>query len=72
MLYLVLTLNIFNFFIANFEHVFISWAQDKIHKTTYVHIKHWRSFFKIHKTTYVHIKQWRSFFKIHKNNFRAH
>ena len=22
-----------NFFIANFEHVFVSWAQDKIHKT---------------------------------------
>ena len=22
------------FFIVNFEHVFVSWAQDKIHKTT--------------------------------------
>ena len=22
-----------NLFIANFEHVFVSWAQDKIHKT---------------------------------------
>ena len=26
-----------NFFIANFEHVFVSCAQDKIHKTAYVH-----------------------------------
>ena len=26
-------------FIVKFEHVFVSWAQDKIHKTTEVHIK---------------------------------
>ena len=31
-------INLF-FFIINFEHVFVNWAQDKIHKTTYVHIK---------------------------------
>ena len=24
---------------GNFEHVFVSWAQDKIHKTTWVIIK---------------------------------
>ena len=30
---------IYFFFIINFEHVFVNWAQDKIHKTTYVHIK---------------------------------
>ena len=38
MLYLSLTLNTLadssNFFIVNFEHVFASWAQDKIHKIT--------------------------------------
>ena len=43
MLYLLLTLNTFSrlikFFIVNFEHVSVGWAQDKIHKTTYVHIK---------------------------------
>ena len=26
-------------FIINFEHAFVSWAQDKIHKTTQVRIK---------------------------------
>ena len=27
------------FFIINFEHAFVSWAQDKIHETTEVHIE---------------------------------
>ena len=42
MLYLYLNLNIcilIYFFIINFEHVFISWTQDKIQKTTEVHIE---------------------------------
>ena len=27
------------FLIVNFEHVFVSWAQDKVHKATSVQIK---------------------------------
>ena len=42
MLYLFLTLNRFSrlmkFFIVNFGHVFVSLAQDKVHKKTHVHI----------------------------------
>ena len=46
-----------NFFIADFEHVFVSWAQDKIHKTAYVHSEKQGSSFKtctcdISKTTW--------------------
>ena len=33
------------FFIINLEHAFVRWAQDKMHKTTEVHVKKQGSFF---------------------------
>ena len=36
---MVTVLRVNNKIIVDFEHVFVSWAQDEIHKTTQVHIK---------------------------------